>query len=170
MMVQESLMNLAKDPLVHESELEKQAKGYKRMIKHYITTVGKLQKENATLQETNHKLRTNDVKLSASREPYYRKRYKILKKELNALRKQNRQLSRRLKKNSIANVEPLTKKLKNEVYERDGNKCCKCSSTNNLSIDHIVPRVIGGTNHISNLQLLCKTCNLNKGLDIMDYR
>ncbi len=29
----------------------------------------------------------------------------------------------------------------------------------NFRVDHLVPQVKGGTNHIENLQLLCNACN-----------
>lgn len=32
-----------------------------------------------------------------------------------------------------------------------------------FEIDHIMPVVEGGTNHIDNLQLLCRRCNRSKG-------
>ena len=33
----------------------------------------------------------------------------------------------------------------------------------NLTIDHIVPRFTGGTDHLDNLWLLCGACNSSKG-------
>lgn len=41
--------------------------------------------------------------------------------------------------------------------------CAKCGATENLTIDHIVPRVWGGTNELANLQTLCASCNWQKG-------
>jgi hypothetical protein len=54
-------------------------------------------------------------------------------------------------------------KLRNEVLTRDCYKCVYCKSTDNLSIDHIIPVSQGGNNHISNLQTLCRSCNSMKG-------
>lgn len=51
------------------------------------------------------------------------------------------------------------------VYERDNNKCIQCGSTDNLTIDHIIPLVKGGSNNIKNLQTLCWSCNHKKGKD-----
>ncbi len=57
-----------------------------------------------------------------------------------------------------------------EVFQRDGNSCLKCGSTENLSIDHIVPLACGGDNAITNLQTLCTSCNSSKRNTTMDYR
>ena len=44
-------------------------------------------------------------------------------------------------------------------------RCRYCKSTENLTIDHKVPLVHGGTNDLKNLQCLCKKCNgLKSGL------
>lgn len=56
------------------------------------------------------------------------------------------------------------------IYERDGNKCLRCGSAYNLTIDHIVPLSKGGINYITNYQTLCKSCNLKKGANILDLR
>jgi 5-methylcytosine-specific restriction endonuclease McrA len=43
-------------------------------------------------------------------------------------------------------------------------KCAYCAVTNvPLQVEHIVPRVRGGTNRVSNLTLACEPCNLSKG-------
>lgn len=43
-----------------------------------------------------------------------------------------------------------------------GNKCVECSGTP-VEVDHIIALSKGGTNHIDNLQPLCKPCNSGKG-------
>lgn len=48
------------------------------------------------------------------------------------------------------------------VYERDGNACKWCLTTDNLSIDHIYPWSLGGSDDESNLQTLCRSCNSRK--------
>ncbi|MCZ0942669.1 MAG: DNA methyltransferase, partial [Gammaproteobacteria bacterium] len=52
------------------------------------------------------------------------------------------------------------------LYGEQGGYCNGCEEhfqPRNLTVDHIVPRARGGTDHISNLQLLCAACNAMKG-------
>lgn len=53
--------------------------------------------------------------------------------------------------------------LSKELAARDAKVCRYCGSTENLSIDHIVPLARGGTNDLDNLQFLCMPCNRRKG-------
>jgi len=50
------------------------------------------------------------------------------------------------------------------LCERQGWKCAVCreSIRGKRHADHIVPLVLGGSNWISNIQMLCPTCNLQK--------
>ncbi len=54
-------------------------------------------------------------------------------------------------------------KLRAVVFERDGYACCYCGSTDNLTLDHIIPLVHGGNSRPENLQTLCLRCNRKKG-------
>ncbi len=50
------------------------------------------------------------------------------------------------------------------LLEKWGRQCVYCSATNvPLSIEHIHPRVHGGSDRISNLTLACQSCNQKKG-------
>lgn len=51
-------------------------------------------------------------------------------------------------------------RIKNELIKRDGMFCALCKSTESLQVDHIVQLSDGGTNDMSNLRFLCKTCNI----------
>ncbi|MBN1490820.1 MAG: HNH endonuclease [Phycisphaerae bacterium] len=52
------------------------------------------------------------------------------------------------------------------IYARDGNRCQYCGKkypTNELSIDHIVPRSQGGPLTWENVVCACLSCNVKKG-------
>ncbi|MFN3361388.1 MAG: HNH endonuclease [Pseudanabaenaceae cyanobacterium] len=57
---------------------------------------------------------------------------------------------------------PIPAAVREYVCQRDGYRCCSCGSTQNLTIDHIIPLAKGGTNDSSNLQTLCRSCNCRK--------
>lgn len=75
-------------------------------------------------------------------------------------------------------VTPIPSTLRRAVIERDGTLCLKCSVQTTpdwwgptaLHIDHIKPESRGGLTVLSNLQVLCQTCNLAKGATYADYR
>jgi 5-methylcytosine-specific restriction endonuclease McrA len=49
--------------------------------------------------------------------------------------------------------------LSQTVMARDGQRCVRCGSTKDLTIDHIFPRSLGGTHALANLRTLCRACN-----------
>ena len=63
-------------------------------------------------------------------------------------------------------------KNKRHLYGEQGGFCNGCEEhfqPRNLTVDHIIPRAKGGTDHISNLQLLCGACNSMKGTRSQEY-
>ena len=50
------------------------------------------------------------------------------------------------------------RKLREIVIRRDAGTCQACGQPGK-HVDHIVPRKLGGTDELSNLQLLCVQCN-----------
>jgi hypothetical protein len=58
---------------------------------------------------------------------------------------------------------PISDKLRQAVYARDGFKCVECGSPDRLAVDHKWPHTRGGTSELSNYQTLCTPCNLAKG-------
>ncbi len=62
-------------------------------------------------------------------------------------------------------VQKLSTSEKQAMKEQAG-KCAKCGSTENLEIDHVWPRSLGGPTTPDNLQVLCKECNQKKGATV----
>lgn len=60
---------------------------------------------------------------------------------------------------------PITKKVRFEVFKRDGFKCAYCGKSPpqiTLEVDHIDPRSRGGKDDINNLLTACFECNRGK--------
>lgn len=57
-----------------------------------------------------------------------------------------------------------------ELCEACDYRCLACGQKKSLTADHVIPLSKGGTNYISNIQCLCKSCNSSKGARTIDYR
>ena len=58
------------------------------------------------------------------------------------------------------------------VLTRDNCRCRACGFSDSLTmeVDHIVPRSLGGSNNLDNLQALCSFCNNTKAnIDMVEY-
>ncbi len=49
------------------------------------------------------------------------------------------------------------------LFLRDGFECVYCSSGEDLTFDHLVPRRLGGVTSWTNIVAACSKCNLKKG-------
>lgn len=49
------------------------------------------------------------------------------------------------------------------VYGRDGHRCVECAATDDLTLDHVYPWSLGGSDTAENLRVLCRPCNASKG-------
>ena len=64
----------------------------------------------------------------------------------------------------IKRPRPRVRLTKREVLRRDDYRCQYCGhESNRLTVDHIVPRRLGGTYSWDNLVAACPTCNRRKG-------
>lgn len=85
--------------------------------------------------------------------------------EKNAVYIQNREA----RKNKNGGV--ITSQEWKELKERYNNTCLCCGRNDvKLTMDHVIPLMVGGRNSIENIQPLCLTCNDSKGRKTIDYR
>ncbi len=64
-------------------------------------------------------------------------------------------------------LEPLTADVIAQVFEKHGNKCVYCYRDDvKLTLDHVMPVSLGGTNDADNLVPACKSCNSRKAARI----
>lgn len=57
-----------------------------------------------------------------------------------------------------------------EVVRQQGGRCLACGKKTKLTVDHVLPIALGGSNDISNIQGLCRSCNAVKNARHIDYR
>ena len=58
---------------------------------------------------------------------------------------------------------PTPPDLQSIVYQREEGVCRDCGTTEDTTIDHIVPVHLGGRTEIHNLTIRCRPCNSRKG-------
>jgi hypothetical protein len=67
----------------------------------------------------------------------------------------------------MARRKSIPARVRRQVAERDGNRCCYCHSPELVGvpmvIDHVIPQAAGGATSINNLALACYRCNEFKG-------
>ncbi len=113
----------------------------------------------------------NKVKIAEHKQRYrktnsqkfanYNKVYrKLHKEELSIKRLQQKIANGWVRKNK----EPGTSSQSwfKRIIKRDGAICRKCNTTENLTLNHKIPRCIGGENSYENLEILCQPCNLRE--------
>jgi 5-methylcytosine-specific restriction endonuclease McrA len=67
------------------------------------------------------------------------------------------------KRNATRNADPKRQAYKGLRHIKPVGPCVKCRAMKDLTWDHIVPLAKGGLNELSNLQVLCRSCNAKKG-------
>lgn len=56
----------------------------------------------------------------------------------------------------------MSDRMLNRLCARDGGKCKECGALRDLSVDHVIAKINGGRKELSNLQILCVSCNAKK--------
>lgn len=58
-----------------------------------------------------------------------------------------------------------------QKLQQFGNRCANlfCRKLTKLTVDHIIPIILGGPNTIDNIQPLCKSCNSKKGVKVIRF-
>jgi hypothetical protein len=54
--------------------------------------------------------------------------------------------------------------VKHDVWQRARGQCENCGSQHQLNYDHIQPFALGGDSDPGNIQLLCQSCNIRRGV------
>ncbi len=60
----------------------------------------------------------------------------------------------------------IPRDVRQRVWQTYGGQCAECASDQYLEFDHIIPVARGGGNSETNIQLLCRKCNLKKSDNI----
>ncbi len=60
----------------------------------------------------------------------------------------------------------ISRAMKYFIWQRDNKRCCQCGSRHHLNIDHIKPFGLGGKTEVSNLRLLCFSCNKRAAIKV----
>ena len=91
---------------------------------------------------------------------------KELQKEIDIIYNELDMLRAKSKKKNKSKRRLISGKKRHAVFARDNYRCQICGATVDdgakLHVDHILPVSKGGTNDITNLQILCEKCNLGK--------
>lgn len=52
---------------------------------------------------------------------------------------------------------------RHNIYKRDGHRCLYCGTHADLTLDHVIPKSMGGKEAWENLVTACQVCNSKKG-------
>jgi len=77
----------------------------------------------------------------------------------------NRALTSNSRAKKLGNNDKITADDLEKVFTKYGGKCAICDKDSYLVFDHVIPYYRGGRNIVDNLQLLCRLCNMEKGVN-----
>lgn len=118
--------------------------------------------ENVTPSDNPHgkKYWTDEERAEANREKS--RRWRLNNLESARLAGRNKEARRHATKKTFVESDPRLKFAWQVVSGFYGEMCMKCSSSENLHLDHIVALANGGPHSFDNFQILCISCNSSK--------
>lgn len=133
-----------------------------------------LNRERINEQKRELYKKNKDFILARQREKawYKTERARETSKKWREENKERIRVSNRNRKSALKNVAgSLSLEEWQEIKDMYGNKCLCCGRSDvKLTIDHVVPIKLGGSNTADNIQPLCGSCNSRKNTKIEDYR
>lgn len=66
-------------------------------------------------------------------------------------------------KHHVKRPYPELRLSRRSIFARDGHSCVYCGASRDLTLDHLVPRRLGGKTTWDNLVTCCRACNSRKG-------
>jgi 5-methylcytosine-specific restriction endonuclease McrA len=156
--------------LILDPKLQEDLKKLKELVSHILPGASLTEVIRLAVQDSLYK-----------RDPLAQKRHKATpapvescenKKELPKKRDLPKTANGDLPNDNVATTirrSALSVSVKRDVWRKSQGQCCylhkghRCNSRFQLEIDHIMPIAKGGSNAISNLQLLCRAHNQMKG-------
>ena len=72
-------------------------------------------------------------------------------------------------KMQIKRPRPVAKVSRRGIYVRDNYECQYCGSGHDLTLDHVVPKRMGGNDSWENLVACCRKCNGRKSDKPLEY-
>lgn len=126
--------------------------------------------EKLTDDEIAFALRIDPNELQKSKELFIKKgfiddKWNILnwdKRQYTAERKQQYRHMEKRESLGLPRRRWINPKVRSAVQARDKQACVYCASKTNLTIDHIIPEIKGGSNGENNLVVACRACNAKK--------
>lgn len=180
----ETYIDLVDNPLVEASQLKELETRYNTQTGVINDVIHEKNKIKEVLKKQYWK-NTNNLKnqynqnlrnLKKENRQLNKERNSIKQKYNTLLRKKRLKLNTQLEKenetlkkllNIKRNNTPVPDWLREAVFERDNRQCVECghkgSIDNPLTVDHRLPRFVGGPNSMENLKTLCEKHNMGKG-------